>query len=448
MKRNGFAWSLPSERNEDMRRLAALEEFVAGFGYEINDWQNNGFIEDMPSGDGYRLAPVASLQATARNYIKVHLAADTFTKNGLQWLTKAVSGVVSHWCDNYIATRGIGGAIERFDIAHGNFTNASRNANNAAAEMAKFQRIIDGKTKFKAPFGIDELEALFKEGFYSFHKINSSTLFLTTSDVHLSEVKRSAKLELRANLGKFQVALNACDGSICVSAFQGNISVDGLYHPHIRVSEWGGVCFGSGLTEYQRLTQNADLIGVLRLLQLVFHSYNAGSCYVGLDKLVKAIRAKADAALAMTGAPAPQVADSNRPPEAPPPESYILGTDFYRQGLNPNTNTFEEERRTIEQEIVEREQRRRAERDALTRTADGVTYEVTMHSRGAMQAAEASTLQEPERARGARRDLPVPPVPPQAAEPSWAGFQGLQMETIFPDETNDSPDEDGGGVAT
>lgn len=183
--------------------------------------------------------------------------------------------------------------------AERNLANYTAQLEAIAANLAHVRAIADPKS-VKAIDVRAQIEEILEGGFYRWHKHEivgkHNVLWFTTPAIHVAEVNKAAKLDLRVNLGEMLVALRISTGRIELFPFKDNCLVGNAIHPYVMQGP-GGICWGTASAQFADCMKRYDFVGVMKLLQAILHT-TGSDAFVILNDFHAAIQRKRDAAFA------------------------------------------------------------------------------------------------------------------------------------------------------
>lgn len=122
----------------------------------------------------------------------------------------------------------------------------------------------------------EEVTKLLKDGFWEFDKYANGILtLLTANDVVMSEVNKTAGINRRINLGRFQLQVVVPTMDLKVLRHKRNIHTSGHWHPYI--GDTGDICWGNAGNTAANLLAQGKLYGALTLLASLLITYSPDS---------------------------------------------------------------------------------------------------------------------------------------------------------------------------
>lgn len=117
-------------------------------------------------------------------------------------------------------------------------------------------------------------------GFWEFTGMDGTAgpiKFKTRRNIELEYKNPAIGVDIRVNMGKFQVAYIVHEARFRVTPIENNINVEGFCHPHINSS--GEICWGTAEGNARNGIAKGMIVEPLALLAAVISGYNPGSPY-------------------------------------------------------------------------------------------------------------------------------------------------------------------------
>lgn len=155
-------------------------------------------------------------------------------------------------------------------------------AENKMYECIKYQNMllsVQGKTN---PI-LDDIRKVAASTFWKFNNFDGRVLtFVTRNPIVLLHKNPSAGIDINISMGTYRVTVDIYTMSPRVFTSNGNIIVDGYYHPHVNSS--GSVCWGNVTTIITEHMKNYRLFDLMEILAANLSNYNSGNPYVSLER--------------------------------------------------------------------------------------------------------------------------------------------------------------------
>lgn len=166
------------------------------------------------------------------------------------------------------------------DACYANISDYHRRIHDLSVKAFQKKLAIDAM-KGKSLGLSSQVVEISKSSFWKFHSFADDRVkFVTRNDVVLKQVNKMAGVDIQVNMGKFVASVDMHSLFIVVLMHENNLVRDSFFHPHVHRS--GEVCWGDGVTAVDRLTREANLVGLMDLLASNLTNYNDKNPYVSL----------------------------------------------------------------------------------------------------------------------------------------------------------------------
>lgn len=134
--------------------------------------------------------------------------------------------------------------------------------------------------------GLDMIQKIVNARWWTLAHIDAQQLvFLTPKHIQCSWKMPNLGVDMSVDMGQYTVGIQLNSGSIRVEPYEGNINVDGYYHPH--VSQSNQMCWGTGQKSKDMALQEQKVDVVLEIVRQILITYNPDSPYRKLEAFAR-----------------------------------------------------------------------------------------------------------------------------------------------------------------
>lgn len=127
----------------------------------------------------------------------------------------------------------------------------------------------------------EQIRGIVEGNFWVFDRIESNRylFFVTRNDIINSHINRNLGINIRVNLGKYEVKIDLQNPNIWVLPKSGNTRVrENIIHPHVA----DVICWGNAANTVGEKLSKFDFVSVMRLLANLLMDYNDENPYASL----------------------------------------------------------------------------------------------------------------------------------------------------------------------